>query len=38
MDDWLIAPLQDNHRRDLLEILDDRYDNKSTTIASQLPF
>ncbi len=37
LDDWLIAPLQDAHRRDLLEILDDRYDNKSTMIASQLP-
>ena len=37
LDDWLIAPLQDAHRRDLLEILDDRYDTKSTMIASQLP-
>jgi DNA replication protein DnaC len=37
LDDWLIAPLQDAHRRDLLEILDDRYDTRSTLIASQLP-
>jgi DNA replication protein DnaC len=37
LDDWLIAPLQDAHRRDLLEILDDRYDSKSTLIATQLP-
>jgi DNA replication protein DnaC len=37
LDDWLIAPLHDAHRRDLLEILDDRYDTKSTMIASQLP-
>jgi DNA replication protein DnaC len=37
LDDWLIAPLQDAHRRDLLEIIDDRYDSKSTMIASQLP-
>jgi DNA replication protein DnaC len=37
LDDWLIAPLHDQHRRDLLEILDDRYDTKSTMIASQLP-
>jgi DNA replication protein DnaC len=37
LDDWLIAPLQDVHRRDLLEILDDRYDARSTMIASQLP-
>ena len=36
-DDWLIAPLHDAHRRDLLEILDDRYDTKSTLVASQLP-
>lgn len=36
-DDWLIAPLQDAHRPDLLEILDDRYDNRSTMIASQRP-
>jgi DNA replication protein DnaC len=37
LDDWLIAPLQDAHRRDMLEILDDRYDARSTLIASQLP-
>ncbi len=37
LDDWLIAPLQEAHRRDLLEILDDRYDNRSTMIASQMP-
>jgi DNA replication protein DnaC len=37
LDDWLIAPLQDAHRRDLLEILDDRYDTRSTLIASQVP-
>ena len=37
LDDWLIAPLQDAHRRDLLEILDDRYDTRSTMIATQLP-
>jgi DNA replication protein DnaC len=37
LDDWLVAPLHDAHRRDLLEILDDRYDMKSTMIATQLP-
>jgi len=37
LDDWLISPLTDMHRRDLLEILDDRYDTKSTLIATQLP-
>lgn len=36
-DDWLVAPLQDTHRRDLLEILDDRYDVRSTLVATQLP-
>ncbi|MBA2707042.1 MAG: ATP-binding protein [Gemmatimonadaceae bacterium] len=37
MDDWGIAPLGDEQRRDLLEILDDRYDRHSTLIAAQLP-
>jgi DNA replication protein DnaC len=37
LDDWLIAPLSDAHRRDLLEILDDRYDTRSTLVATQLP-
>lgn len=36
-DDWLVAPLTDLGRRDLLEILDDRYDRKSTMICAQLP-
>lgn len=37
LDDWLIAPLSDAHRRDMLEILDERYDNRSTMIATQMP-
>lgn len=37
LDDWGIAPLGDEQRRDLLEILDDRYDRHSTLIAAQLP-
>ena len=37
LDDWGVAPLSDDHRRDLLEILDDRYDRRSTLITSQLP-
>jgi DNA replication protein DnaC len=37
LDDFGIAPLADQTRRDLLEILDDRYDKKSTLITSQLP-
>jgi DNA replication protein DnaC len=37
LDDFLIAPLKDAERRDLLEILEDRYGKSSTVITSQLP-
>ena len=37
LDDWALAPMQDSERRDLLEILDDRYDKKSTLVCAQLP-
>lgn len=37
LDDFGLTPLTDQTRRDLLEILDDRYDKKSTLITSQLP-
>jgi DNA replication protein DnaC len=37
LDDFGLAPLPDPIRRDLLEILDDRYDRRSTLITSQLP-
>jgi DNA replication protein DnaC len=37
IDDFGLAVLTDQLRRDLLEILDDRYDRKSTIITSQLP-
>jgi DNA replication protein DnaC len=37
LDDWGISPLSCENRRDLLEILDDRYGNRSTLITSQLP-
>jgi DNA replication protein DnaC len=37
LDDWLITPLSEAGRRDLLEILDDRYGKRSTMIAAQLP-
>ncbi len=37
LDDWGLAPLTDAQRRDLLEILDDRYDRHSTLVAAQLP-
>ena len=37
LDDWAMAPLSDEQRRDLFEILEDRYGRKSTVVASQLP-
>jgi DNA replication protein DnaC len=37
LDDWGMAPLTPDGRRDLLEILDDRYQARSTLITSQLP-
>lgn len=37
LDDWGVTPLTSENRRDLLEILDDRYEKKSTLITSQLP-
>ena len=37
IDDWGLAPPKDAERRDLLEILEDRYGARSTVITSQLP-
>ena len=37
LDDFGIVPMADPIKRDLLEILDDRYDRRSTIITSQLP-
>lgn len=37
IDDFALTPLTDQTKRDLLEILEDRYDKKSTIITSQLP-
>jgi DNA replication protein DnaC len=37
IDDFGLAPLTDEQRRDLLEVLEDRYDRKSSMVASQLP-
>jgi len=37
LDDFLIAPMKDTERRDLLEVLEDRYDHSSTIITSQVP-
>jgi len=37
LDDWGLAPLTPEGRRDLLEILDDRHNRHSTVVTSQLP-
>ena len=37
LDDFGLAPLADTVTRDLLEIIDDRYDKRATLITSQLP-
>jgi len=37
LDDFGLVPLQDAERRDLLEILEDRYGTRSTIITSQVP-
>lgn len=38
LDDFGLAPLTDTERRDLLEVLDDRYAKRATLVTSQLPF
>jgi DNA replication protein DnaC len=37
IDDWGLAAPKDHERRDLLEILEDRYGTRSTIMTSQLP-
>ena len=37
LDDWGLSPLDDEQRRDLLEIMDNRHVHRSTLITSQLP-
>lgn len=37
IDDWGLAPLTDEQSSDVLEILEDRHELRSTLIASQLP-
>jgi len=37
IDDWLLAPLRDAERRDLIEVVEDRAERGSTLIASQVP-
>ena len=36
IDDWLLAPLRDPERRDLVEVIEDRSERASTLVASQL--
>jgi DNA replication protein DnaC len=37
LDDFLLNPMNDTERRDLLEVMEDRYDKTSTVIATQMP-
>jgi DNA replication protein DnaC len=37
IDDFLLTPLSDSERRDLLEVIEDRYQAGATIIASQCP-
>jgi DNA replication protein DnaC len=37
LDDWGLIKLNAEQRRDLLEILEDRYGSRATIITSQLP-
>jgi DNA replication protein DnaC len=35
-DDWGLTPVRDQERRDLLEVMEDRYGTRSTVMTSQL--
>ena len=37
LDDWGLVSLTDEHRRDLLELLEDRHGFRSTLVAAQFP-
>jgi DNA replication protein DnaC len=37
LDDFGLAPLSTEQQRDLLEIIEDRYDRRSTLVTTQLP-
>ena len=37
LDDWGLAPLSDEHRREVLELLEDRHGRGATMVTSQLP-
>ena len=37
LDDWGLAALSDENRRDLLELLEERHERRATIVTSQLP-
>lgn len=37
LDDFGLMPFTDEHRQDLLELIDDRYEKQATLVTSQLP-
>jgi DNA replication protein DnaC len=37
VDDWAMAPLAENERRDFWEICEERYQTRSTILTSQVP-
>ena len=37
LDDWAMSSITDGERRDLLEVLEDRYGSRSTIVTSQVP-
>jgi DNA replication protein DnaC len=37
LDDWAMAKLMPDQRRDLMEVIDDRHERGSTIIATQIP-
>lgn len=37
LDDLLISPLSQDYQKELLEIVEERYDRKATIVTSQLP-
>ncbi len=37
IDDWMMTALGESERRDILEIVEDRYNTSSTILTSQIP-
>ena len=37
VDDWVMAPMAENERRDFWEIAEERYQSSSTILTSQIP-